>query len=185
MEWFEDNEPPRRPRRAPTFPVRFTEPGQPVVRVEQIGRKRTWDISPPRKRTGSSPEDGSSKASVVYEGRPSFRSHRLRGRYDRHDESEDEWDWDVKQEAYAFSLPRRSRSPFSPDSTLEGSAEPSIKTETNSELHVGVDGPKLGTTLHVHRSKYTGEGSVGGSQSAELKVIHDQKKGQSPLYRWM
>lgn len=256
MDWVEDDVPRRRPRRASTFPARFTEPGQPEPRVEQIGpsyerwpsvndasrrglaisddddrsecdyprRYRSssrgrrvpivgdgWEsarpkivrinsgikyregrhIPSPPFRSGSFAEDENSKSSVVYDDdhRPprvylrSSRLHRLRGRYDSYDESEDEWD--VNQEAYTFSLPRRSRSPFRQDSTLAGSAEPSIQTETNSELHVSVDGPKLGTELHVYRSKYTGEGSVGGLQSAQLNVIHDQKKGPSPLFRWV
>lgn len=268
MEWpgLNDITPQRRPRRASTFPARFTQPGQPEVRVEQIGPRYEiwpaagdasrrglvseyedppdWDyprryrsssrerivpvievdsestrpksvrhnsrftsregrrrrkhtrsispprvmgISPPRDRSKSSSEDGSSNpsySSVPYEDyRRSSRRHRSRVRYDSSDESEGEWD--VNQRAYTFSLPRRSRSPNSQDSVLKRPTEPSIKTESNSELQVGIDGPKLGTTLRVFSSKYTGEGSVGGSQSAQMKVIHDQKKGQSPLFRWM
>lgn len=163
-----------------------------IVRINSgIKYREGRQIPPPPLRSGSFAEDGNGKSLAVYahDHRPgrvhlrSSRFHRLRGRYDSYDASEDEWN--VNHEAYTFTLPRRSRSPFSQDSTLAGSAEPSIQTETNSELHVGVDGPKLGTKLHVYRSKYTGEGSVGGSQSAQLNVIHDQKKGPSPLFRWV
>ena len=87
---------------------------------------------------------------------------------------------DVNRDAYAFSLPRYSRSPLSQGSTLMGS-DPSI----NSESHVAANGLKLGMAHYVYRSKYTGEGSIGGSQSAQLTVIHDPKRGRPPLFRWM
>lgn len=250
---FNDFSPQRRPRRASTFPARFTEPGQPEVIVEQsvpryerrpsgddaprrgpmsavedlpdsdyvrrYGSSYTYRVIPnietprpkivrrdsrikslerrrrrhrrsrsrSRQRSEPSSESGSrdpSSYSDSYEyDRRSSRRTQLRGRYDSSDESESEWD--VSREAYTFSLSRRSRSPLSRDSTLRTSTEPSLTTDVNSDFQVGVDGPKLGTALHVHRSKYTGEGSAAGSQTAQLNVIHDKKKSLSPLFRWM
>lgn len=165
--------------------VRHHSRDRSLERRRRRGQRRSR--SPPRSRSeSSSPNRSRSLSSDSSDSfvlnRYSRRRHRS-ARYDSSDESEREWD--VNQEAYAFSLSRNSRSSLGQDSTSRGSTEPSLKPQTNSDLQVGVDGPKLGTTLHVYRSKYTGEGSVGGSQTAQLNVIHDQKKDQSPLFRWM
>jgi hypothetical protein len=95
-------------------------------------------------------------------------------------ESDREEEPDVNRDTYAFSLPRYRRSPLSQDSTPMGS-DPSI----TSDSQVAANALKLGMAHHVYRSRYTGEGLIGGVQSAELTVIHDPKRGRPPLFRWM
>ena len=180
--------------REPTIPIIETTRSKSIPhsgRDESLERRRRRrhrrSRSPRRYESEDSSQsrsnERSSDRSASYEYDRFLRRHRPRGRYDSSDESEGEWD--VNREAYAFSLSRHGRDSVGQDSTLMGSSEPSLKTETNSESQVGVDGPKLGTTLHVYRSKYTGEGSVGGSQTAQLNIFHDQKKAQPALFRWM
>ena len=111
-----------------------------------------------------------------------YRHHHSRKGYESSEESEDESD--VNRDAYAFSLPRHSRSSLSQDNTLTES-ESYLGSEASSGSQAAVGGSDLGTTHHVYRSQYTGEGSIRGLHSAKLTVIHDPKKGRPSLFRWM
>jgi hypothetical protein len=126
-------------------------------------------------------ESWDSSDTSVYERirppRPGLRHTTVRY-YDSESDTDD--DSDVNRDAYAFSLPRYSRSPLSQDATLIGS-DPSI----TSESQAAANGLKQGMAHNVYHSQYTGEGVPGKVQSAQLTVIHDPKRGRSPLFRWM
>jgi hypothetical protein len=113
--------------------------------------------------------------------RRGYTAHR-RYRIENEDDSEEESD--VNRDAYAFSLPRRSRSPLNQVGTSVRS-EPSNKTEAGVESRLAASSARLGTTLHVYRSRYTGDGSIGDVQSAQLNVVQNPSEGRPPLFRWM
>jgi hypothetical protein len=120
---------------------------------------------------------------IVHLQRPAhipIRRSQRRSDYDSEDENES----DVGYDAYDFSLPRYSKSFLNQESTLAGS-EPSLKTETESESHFTIANSKVGTTEYIYRSRYVGEGSIGGSHNAQLNAVHDTKKIRAPLFRWM
>lgn len=99
-------------------------------------------------------------------------------------DSEDESESDVGHDAYDFSLPRYSKAFLNQESTLAGS-EPSLKTETESESQFTITNSKVGTTEYIYRSRYVGEGSIGGIHNAQLYAVHDTKKTRAPLFRWV
>ncbi|KFY33794.1 hypothetical protein V494_07340 [Pseudogymnoascus sp. VKM F-4513 (FW-928)] len=101
-------------------------------------------------------------------------------------------DSDISDDAYSFTLTRHKRTPSGieiiSDATSEasegdiGGLEPE-KIATQSLL-----APK---TQNVYHSRYTGEGSVGGVQSARITVLptppqsHGAKKNRPPLFKWI
>lgn len=97
-------------------------------------------------------------------------------------------DSDENHVAYDFNLTRRTRSPLVGDSTV-GSATGSERAFMISESQVPSSGSGMAKVVHVLRSRYTGDGSIGGLQAAELTVIQDVnqnlRKDQLPVFRWM
>ncbi|WQF77574.1 Putative Mg2+ transporter protein, CorA-like/Zinc transport protein ZntB [Colletotrichum destructivum] len=57
--------------------------------------------------------------------------------------------------------------PFSDDSTMRGEELPPSRA------------------LHVYRSRYTGDGVLGGTHSAVLDVVYDAKRKRQSLFRWL
>jgi hypothetical protein len=102
-------------------------------------------------------------------------------RYDSREESEDECD--VNRAAYHFNIIRHSRNSQS-ESTLVGEQQ-QTKDDASSLSQVPIGSFKRGETHYVYRSQYTGTASSGGTQSAQLTVMPDQKKSRPPLFRWM
>ncbi|EFQ35288.1 uncharacterized protein GLRG_10432 [Colletotrichum graminicola M1.001] len=45
--------------------------------------------------------------------------------------------------------------------------------------------PPANNALHVHQSRYTGEGVLGGAHSAALDVVYDANKIRQSLFRWL
>jgi len=132
-----------------------------VIRRERIIRSRSPSPSRTRERS---------------------RSH---GYYDDEFDQEDQ---ETEKSEYSFSLSRRSKSLFSRDSTLG-----SISDTSESGWFIPESPAPLGTaqgkTLHVSRSRYTGDGSIGGVQSADLKVLDDtnqvSRKVSQSVFRWV
>jgi hypothetical protein len=105
--------------------------------------------------------------------------HRSRSSPAYHDLDLDE------QEVYSFTLSRHRKSLFTRDSTGG-----SLSDISEKELVVSAGSiPQPGKYCHVLRSKYTGEGSLGGFQSATLKVSGETNQGsrRSPqtVFRWV
>jgi hypothetical protein len=101
---------------------------------------------------------------------------------------------DENRDAYSFSLSRHTRSLFSRDSTLGGSVSDISEKDSITaavQAEVSAPGPKSkpGKIQNVICSQYTGEGSIGGFQTAQLTVIQDvgqaSKKGPVPVFRWV
>ena len=88
-----------------------------------------------------------------------------------------------------FILTTDKKSPLVPDSTLESAVEHSEKGSIFSESQTPGNGSNTGKVLHIIRSQYTGDGSIGGLQAAQLTAIHDVNKNSrsscSPVFRWM
>jgi hypothetical protein len=91
--------------------------------------------------------------------------------------------------AYAFSLSRHSRSPLSDDGTVTSVSEPSEKDPKIPEAQSFDNGSLTGKVYGVLRSRYTGDGVIGGLQTAKLTFAHDVtlgiRKGPSPIFRWV
>lgn len=51
------------------------------------------------------------------------------------------------------------------------------------------DGPQVGKILQVIRSQYTGDCTIGGFRSAELRISEDTsygaRRGSQPVFRWV
>lgn len=96
-------------------------------------------------------------------------------------------DVDAEQEAFSFTLSRHRKSLMSRDSTTASisdiSEKDSIPTQAPS------DGPQVGKILQVLRSQYTGDCTIGGFQSAELRISEDAssgaRRGSQPVFRWV
>ncbi|CZR67669.1 uncharacterized protein PAC_17568 [Phialocephala subalpina] len=92
----------------------------------------------------------------------------------------------LEKEGYSFLLSRHTKSSWSRDSTL-GSVSDASEPETTPAPQVAA-APQVGKVLRVWSSKYTGDGSLGGLQSAELTVMDDDqgsRKGAQPVFRWI
>jgi len=91
-------------------------------------------------------------------------------------------------EAYSFAFSRHRKNLPSRDSTLvsipeaaeRSSAPPSPPSRTASQA---------GKVLLISGSRYTGDGSIGGSQSADVTFVEDatqpSRKGSQPVFRWV
>jgi hypothetical protein len=99
-----------------------------------------------------------------------------------------EEDLDTGQGSYSFRLSRHTKSLFSRDSTVGSLSDISEKEVIPAHQALG-NIPHVGKQLHVLHSKYTGEGSIGGSQSAALQVTEDANKGMvkgsQSLFKWV
>lgn len=93
----------------------------------------------------------------------------------------------MERDAYSFLLSRHIKSSWSRDSTLGPISDTSEPDSTPAPQ--ATTNPQLGKVLCVSESQYTGDGSIGGLQSAVLKVIGDEtegfRKGSQPVFRWM
>ena len=153
---------------------------------------RIIDITPPRKRvviddTSSSSSRSRSRSPTRwgrYEDRERERRHRRSYRsppYRDFDDSDD------SQEAYSFVLSRHRKSLPSRDSTA-GSLSDISEKELVPLSHASSKVAQPGK-LHVLQSKYTGEGTIGGFQSAALKVFENSSAGNRKIphsiFRWM
>lgn len=107
--------------------------------------------------------------------------------WDNRSNSDVSSDADVSH-AYSFGLSRHDKGSQSPESTLWSLPE-------HSEEDVVPPGPEdppgssIPSKVHqVFRSKYIGEGSIGGVQAARLTIMTDGISGPHkplPLFRWM
>lgn len=90
---------------------------------------------------------------------------------------------------YSFSLSRHTRSPLSEDETLGSVSEPSEKDPKTPEPQSFEKVAPAGKVYGVLRSRYTGDGIIGGLQTAKLTFIRDAtsgiRKGPSPIFRWV
>lgn len=106
---------------------------------------------------------------------------------DDEDSGNDDDDY-LSAEAFQFSLSRYSKNALSPGSS-HGSIAESEEKELNIEPKESNFNGLLGQYNNVLRSLYTGDGSIGGDQNAELTVTRDHSGaglgGMPPLFRWM
>ncbi|KFY18785.1 hypothetical protein V493_08347, partial [Pseudogymnoascus sp. VKM F-4281 (FW-2241)] len=101
-------------------------------------------------------------------------------------------DSDVSDDAYSFTLTRHKRSTSGieivSDATSEASEGDVGGMEPEKMISQSLLAPKI---QNVFDSRYTGEGSVGGVQSARITVLptppqnHGQKKNRPPLFKWI
>lgn len=96
---------------------------------------------------------------------------------------------DAYDDAYDFSLSRENGSPLVPDSTIDSATKASENAPIISEPQIPISGSNPAKFLHIIRSLYAGDGSIGRLQAAQLIAIHDvnqsSRKGVLPLFRWM
>ena len=97
-------------------------------------------------------------------------------------------DLDPEREAYTFRLSRHTKRLLSRDSTAGSLSDISEKDSVSPSQAPAVS-PPVGKVLHVSQSHYTGDGAIGGYQSAELKAIEDSgqgsRKGPQSVFKWM
>jgi hypothetical protein len=90
---------------------------------------------------------------------------------------------------YSFSLSRHTRSPLSEDGTVTSVSELSGKDPKTTEPQSFENGAPAGKVYGVLQSRYTGDGVIGGLQTAKLTFTHDAapgiRKGSSPVFRWV
>jgi hypothetical protein len=101
-------------------------------------------------------------------------------------------DSDISDDAYSFTLTRHKRSTSGieivSDVTSEASEGDVGGVEPEKIVSQSLLAPKI---QNVFDSRYTGEGSVGGVQSARITVLptppqsHGQKKNRPPLFKWI
>ena len=101
-------------------------------------------------------------------------------------------DSDISDDAYSFTLTRHKHTPSGneivSDVTSEASEGDIGGVEPEKIVSQSLLSPKI---LNVFDSRYTGEGSVGGVQSARITVFptppqsHGQKKNRPPLFKWI
>jgi hypothetical protein len=91
--------------------------------------------------------------------------------------------------AYSFSLSRHNRSPLSEDGTLGSVPEPSEKDPTITEPQSLESGALAGKVYGVLQFRYTGDGVIGGLQTAKLTFLRDAtpgiRKGPPQVFRWL
>lgn len=97
-------------------------------------------------------------------------------------------DVDPEQEVYSFRFSRHTKSLMSRDSTVGSLSDISEKDSVPASQPL-TSSPQAGKILHVSQSNYTGDGVIGGFQSAELKATGDigqgSRKGSQPLFKWV
>lgn len=170
------------------------------TRPRSRGRSPSVSVSPRRRMVINSynyspppmPGYGSSRA---YGGR--YRSTNEFSAYDnaRGEGSDDESN--LSDDAYSFTLTRHKRINSNLDTSISDAAneaEDSNKTVSNPDLEKvrtpTVNPLKPPVVKYVFGSKYTGDGSIGGAQTAVLTVLPAPpqtaaaKKARQPLYRW-
>lgn len=101
-------------------------------------------------------------------------------------------DSEISDDAYSFTLTRHKRSTSGieivSDVTSEASEGDIGGLEPEKVMSQSLLTPK---TQNVFDSRYTGEGSVGGVQSARITVlptppqVHGQRKNRPPLFKWI
>lgn len=89
---------------------------------------------------------------------------------------------------YSFSLSRHTRSPLSEDGTVTSASELPGKDPKTTERQSFENGAQAGKVYGILQSRYTGDGVIGGLQTAKLTFTHDAapgiRKGPSPVFRW-
>lgn len=91
----------------------------------------------------------------------------------------------MDQEAYSFTLSQHRKSLPSRDSTV-GSFSDVSEQDSIPLSEKPTDTSPPGKVLHISKSHYTGEGSIGGYQSAELKYAETgTRKGSQSVFRWV
>jgi hypothetical protein len=128
---------------------------------------------------------------VERERRIRRRIRRVRNRsgntYEGYDSSADSEAESIIHEAYSFSLSRHTGSQLSQDVTLASASEPSEKDSSALESPILESGSLSGKVHCILGSRYTGDGIIGGLQSAKLTLIPAMtpgvRKGPSPIFR--
>jgi hypothetical protein len=91
-------------------------------------------------------------------------------------------------EAFSFSISRHTRSPLSEDGTLASISEPSERDPKVPDCQGFDSNAPAGKVYSVLRSRYAGDGIIGGLQIAKLTFTHDAtrgiRKGPTPIFRW-
>lgn len=91
-------------------------------------------------------------------------------------------------DAYDFSLSRHIKSGSSDSSTLWSVSE-QLQKESTSLEHKPSTGLKSSNVYRAIRSQYTGEGTVGGLQAAQVTApkdtINGHQKSLTGLFRWV
>lgn len=103
--------------------------------------------------------------------------------------SESETDPLDQHETFSFSLSRHTRSLLNEDGIFSSISELSEK-EPKALDPLGFDTfAQACKAYRIFRSQYTGDGIIGGLQTAELKFVHEiapgTKKGPSPIFQWV
>ncbi|KAH8654579.1 hypothetical protein BGZ60DRAFT_532947 [Tricladium varicosporioides] len=92
--------------------------------------------------------------------------------------------------AYSFTLSRHLKTSLSRDSTLDSGSDTSEhETSTTIDSSSKPPIPHQGKILRVLQSQYTGDGSIGGIQSAKLSILEDHndcnQKASEHIFRWV
>lgn len=120
----------------------------------------------------------------AYDQRSIYLSRRHRSGRDTYADDEDDY---REKESYSFMLSRHTKSSWSRSSTLGSVSDPSEPDSTPAPPAPST--PQSGKVLRVTQSKYTGDWSIDGLQSAELTIMEDDSKGSrrgiQPVFRWM
>lgn len=94
------------------------------------------------------------------------------------------WSSDYGSPYDKFSFATHSHSVA--DSSRDGDSDPEA-SESTEKAPPKDDNGRLRTAqaTDIHSSQYTGDAEYGGLHSATLRVIHDPKGKQQPLFRWL
>jgi len=102
---------------------------------------------------------------------------------------EREIDWNIyddtpgsRLDAYSFRLSRHVKSPLSRESSVGSLSDASEPNQAISSSPP-IKGLSVAKILHVTDSKYSGDGTIGGLQSVEMKA--QDEKGSQPLFSWV
>ncbi len=156
----------------------------PIVIRNTFGRERSR--SPDSSVDLDYERERSRRTSRAYRYAHSRDDYELeRVRFDR-DANDEDAGWE--KDAYSFRLSRHTKSLLSRESTQSSISDASEDTESSPPDETRLKSPQPGTTLLVSQSKYTGDGSVGGVQSAEISLMSDvnlsSRKGAQPIFKW-
>ncbi|KAF4628859.1 hypothetical protein G7Y89_g9299 [Cudoniella acicularis] len=93
----------------------------------------------------------------------------------------------LEEDTYSFQLSRHIKKTSSRDSTLgsvSDTSEPDLAPTSQANAVF-----QQGKVLRVSRSRYTGDGSIGGLQSAELTILDNEvensRKSSQEIFRWV
>ncbi|TDZ13014.1 hypothetical protein C8035_v000464 [Colletotrichum spinosum] len=60
-----------------------------------------------------------------------------------------------------------------------------LETPLSDNSTLREEEPPLSRAFYVYQSRYTGEAVLGGSHSAELDIVHDERRRRQSLFRWL